>query len=66
MRKILQHHRVVFEERDVFLNTEYADELEARVPGAKVPVLFINGAHIGVSLLCQTVASYVPRLTLSI
>ena len=52
MRKILQHHRVVFEERDVFLNTEYADELEARVPGAKVPVLFINGAHIGVSLLC--------------
>ena len=33
---MLQNHRVAFEERDVFLNSEYADELEARLPGAQV------------------------------
>jgi glutaredoxin domain-containing cysteine-rich protein 1 len=53
IRQILQNHRVVFEERDVFLNSEFAEELEARLPGATVPQIFINGAHFGVCLACN-------------
>ena len=37
LRKLLQNSRVVFEERDVFLNAEYAEELDARLPKAQVP-----------------------------
>ncbi len=48
IRKILQRARVVFEERDVSLDSSFNKELQARLPGAKVPQVFLNGKHVGV------------------
>eukprot|EP00042_Codosiga_hollandica_P028284 m.147561 g.147561 ORF g.147561 m.147561 type:complete len:399 (-) comp52730_c0_seq35:31-1227(-) len=47
VRRILQTHRVAFEDRDISMDAEYAEELAARTPNRKVPQLFLNGVHIG-------------------
>ena len=48
VRKILQRLRVTFEERDVQLSKDYAEQLRERLPGSLVPQVFFNGRHIGV------------------
>jgi glutaredoxin len=56
LKKILQRARVVFEERDISLDSKFPKELQARLPGGSVPQLFLNGKHMGVScllLLCS-------------
>ena len=45
---MLQRARVPFEERDIFLHTAFAKELQARLPSAKLPHLFFNGLPLGV------------------
>ncbi len=57
IRKILQRARVTFEERDISLDSRFNKELQARLPGSKVPQLFLNGKHVGVWLTrhCQLV-----------
>jgi len=47
VRKIFQNKSVMFEERDVFLNTEYNDELHARLDTSAVPQVFFDGVYLG-------------------
>lgn len=47
MRKIFQRLRVPFEERNVYMSTAFAAELEARLPKENVPQAFFNGKYLG-------------------
>jgi glutaredoxin len=49
VRRMLQMHRVIFEERDVFMSAQFAEELSERCPNLRAPQIFFNGNHIGVS-----------------
>lgn len=52
VRKIFQNHRVRYEEKDLFMNAEYHDELIARLGEGHpvtLPIIFIDGELIGVS-----------------
>ncbi|XP_055912860.1 glutaredoxin domain-containing cysteine-rich protein CG31559-like [Eupeodes corollae] len=49
MKQILRTLLVKFEERDVFMSTEYQQEIKERMQSheIKVPQLFVEGQHIG-------------------
>lgn len=47
MLRLLQNMRVEFENRDIFLNPQYNEEIEARAEGLNVPLAFLNGKLIG-------------------
>ncbi|XP_071847845.1 glutaredoxin domain-containing cysteine-rich protein CG12206-like [Apostichopus japonicus] len=50
VRKIFQNHRVRYEEKDLFMNAEYHDELIARLGEGHpvtLPIIFIDGELIG-------------------
>ncbi|KAL4703216.1 hypothetical protein ACJJTC_007040 [Scirpophaga incertulas] len=49
VKKILQNLLVKYEERDVFMSTEYQDEIRDRMRSDDilVPQLFVDGHHIG-------------------
>ncbi|XP_055842983.1 glutaredoxin domain-containing cysteine-rich protein CG12206-like [Episyrphus balteatus] len=49
MKQILRTLLVKFEERDVFMSTEYQQEIKERMQSEdiKVPQLFVEGQHIG-------------------
>ncbi|CAH2207907.1 jg6048 [Pararge aegeria aegeria] len=53
VKKILRNLLVKYEERDVFMSTEYQDEIRDRMRSDQilVPQLFIDGQHVGVSLV---------------
>lgn len=54
VRKIFQNHRVKFVERNIALDCEYGRELEERCKRVgelpSLPVVFIDGHYLGVSL----------------
>ena len=50
MRSILYQNLIVFEERDVYLNSEFRDEILDRCSSFKLPSLFVNGKYFGVSV----------------
>ncbi|XP_045539414.1 glutaredoxin domain-containing cysteine-rich protein CG31559 [Papilio machaon] len=49
VKKILRNLLVKYEERDVFMSTEYQDEIRDRMKSDQilVPQLFVDGQHIG-------------------
>ncbi|CAG9571698.1 unnamed protein product [Danaus chrysippus] len=49
VKKILRNLLVKYEERDVFMSTEYQDEIRDRMRSEEilVPQLFIDGQHVG-------------------
>lgn len=49
VKKILRNLLVKYEERDVFMSTEYQDEIRDRMKSDQilVPQLFIDGQHVG-------------------
>ncbi|KAF9818228.1 hypothetical protein SFRURICE_003969 [Spodoptera frugiperda] len=49
VKKILRNLLVKYEERDVFMSTEYQDEIRDRMRSDQilVPQLFLDGQHIG-------------------
>lgn len=51
IKQILRTLLVKFEERDVFMSTECQQEIKDRMQSneIKVPQLFVDGQHIGVS-----------------
>lgn len=51
VKQILRTLLVKFEERDVFMSTEYQNEIKNRMQSDDilVPQLFVDGQHIGVS-----------------
>lgn len=53
MKQILRTLLVKFEERDVFMSSEYQQEIKDRMQSDKlnVPQLFVDGQHIGVSVI---------------
>lgn len=53
MKQILRTNLIKFEERDVFMSSEYQMEIKERMQSDKiiVPQLFVDGHHIGVSIL---------------
>ncbi|GBP39537.1 Glutaredoxin domain-containing cysteine-rich protein CG31559 [Eumeta japonica] len=53
VKKILRNLLVKYEERDVFMSTEYQDEIRDRMKSEKilVPQLFVDGQHIGTTQL---------------
>lgn len=51
MRGIFQRLRVRFEERNIYMDKTLSNELEFRLPGAKLPQAFFNGEHLGVRVL---------------
>ena len=56
VKKILRTLLVKFEERDVFMSVEYQQEIKERMHSdvIKVPQLYVEGQHIGVSILNYT------------
>ncbi|CAF4951947.1 unnamed protein product [Pieris macdunnoughi] len=56
VKKILRNLMIKFEERDVFMSVEYQDEIMDRMKSDQilVPQLFVDGYHIGVSLIVYT------------
>lgn len=64
VKQILRTLLVKFEERDVFMSVEYQQEIKERMHSEiiKVPQLFVEGQHIGVStikLILQTFNGYI-------
>lgn len=53
VKQILRTLLVKFEERDVFMSVEYQQEIKERMHSEiiKVPQLFVEGQHIGVSTI---------------
>lgn len=51
VKQILRTLLVKFEERDIFMSSEYQQEIKERMQSMKiqVPQLFVDGQHIGVS-----------------
>lgn len=51
VKQILRTLLVKFEERDVFMSTEFQQEIKDRMQSEeiKVPQLFVDGQYIGVS-----------------
>lgn len=51
VKQILQTLLVKYEERDVFMSTEFQQEIKDRMQSEeiKVPQLFVDGQYIGVS-----------------
>lgn len=51
VKKILRNLLVKYEERDIFMSTEYQDEIRDRMRSDQilVPQMFVDGQHIGVS-----------------
>lgn len=52
VKQILRTLLVKFEERDVFMSVEYQQEIKERMHSdvIKVPQLYVEGQHIGVSI----------------
>lgn len=52
VKQILRTLLIKFEERDVFMSTEYQNEIKNRMQSDDilVPQLFVDGQHIGVSI----------------
>lgn len=52
VKQILRTHMVKYEDRDMFMSTEYQKELRDRIQTTtiQVPQLFIDGQYIGVSI----------------
>lgn len=53
VKKILRNLLVKYEERDVFMSTEYQDEIRDRMKSdeIRIPQLFVDGHYVGVSFL---------------
>ena len=52
VRKLFQNHRVRFEERDLFMNSQHQQELIDRLEDTQqvtLPIVFIDGELVGVS-----------------
>lgn len=49
MRSILDLNLIRYEERDIYLNQEFKLQLKMRCKSIKVPALFVDGQHFGVS-----------------
>ncbi|XP_063537835.1 glutaredoxin domain-containing cysteine-rich protein CG31559-like [Cydia strobilella] len=49
VKKILRNLLVKYEERDVFMSTEYQDEIRDRMKSdqIRIPQLFVDGQHVG-------------------
>lgn len=47
VQRIFHNLRLKVSMRDITLQPEYADELELRRPGAKIPQVFVNGQYFG-------------------
>lgn len=67
VRKIFQNHRVKFVEKNIALDCEYGKELEERCKRVgeppSLPVVFIDGHYLGVSLFCSIlILSFVSSL----
>ncbi|KAH0516114.1 Glutaredoxin domain-containing cysteine-rich protein 1 [Microtus ochrogaster] len=60
VRKIFQNHRVKFEEKNIALNGDYGKELDERCrrvsEAPSLPVVFIDGHYLGVSILQKETA----------
>lgn len=70
VRKIFQNHRVKFAERNIALDCEYGKELEERCKRVgeppSLPVVFIDGHYLGVSLSFLVTSTHDPvRITSS-
>lgn len=52
VKKILRNLLIKYEDRDMFMSTEYQDEIRDRMKSDQilVPQLFIDGIYIGVSV----------------
>lgn len=52
VKQILRTLLVKFEERDIFMSSEYQQEIKDRMQSIEiqVPQLFVDGQHIGVSI----------------
>lgn len=48
-RSILNLNLIRYEERDIYLNQEYREQLKLRCKSIKVPALFVDGHLLGVS-----------------
>lgn len=55
VKQILRTLLVKFEERDVFMSSEYQTEIQERMrcDQVLVPQVFVDGQHIGVSNICK-------------
>lgn len=51
VKQILRTLLIKFEERDIFMSTEYQQEIKDRMQSLEiqVPQLFVDGQHVGVS-----------------
>lgn len=49
MRAILYQNLIVYEERDVYLNSDFREELMERHELVEIPSLFVKGKYLGVS-----------------
>lgn len=50
IRNILDLNFINYEERDIYLNQVYKNQLKLRCKSIKVPALFVDGNYIGVSI----------------
>lgn len=51
MRSILSLNLIEYEERDIYLNQEFREQLKLRCKSIIVPALFIDGQFLGVSIV---------------
>lgn len=63
VKQILRTLLVKFEERDIFMSGEYQQEIKDRMQSMeiKVPQLFVDGQHIGVSARTISVLLFYGR-----
>lgn len=55
-RSILNLNLIKYEERDIYLNQEYREQLKLRCKSIKVPALFVDGHLLGVSMTTIIIA----------
>lgn len=51
-----------YEERDIYLNQEYKNQLRLRCKAIKVPALFVDGNYIGVGIIINTNLYYLFKM----
>lgn len=54
------------EERDIYLNQEYRNQLRLRCKTFQVPSLYVDGQHIGVSTVEWSLRDSLPYQTASL
>lgn len=68
VKQILRTLLVKFEERDIFMSSEYQQEIKDRMQlvEIKVPQLFVDGQHIGVRIPKEHQRQFIIILTFSL